>query len=117
MFDDFKKEMAKEFEMTDNSLMSYYLEIKIKQRDGLIRGICKKRYSDQIIWGLEPHGRFMVKSAKCCTVHQVTDQFFPEETFRTWGNYVKGLKETPARLMNRVTTRSGDQARLGASTI
>ncbi|KAK2968246.1 hypothetical protein RJ640_024396, partial [Escallonia rubra] len=40
------------------------------------------------------------------------DQFFPEETFRTWGNYVKSMKETPARLMNRVTTRSGDQAEM-----
>ncbi|KAK3036162.1 hypothetical protein RJ639_029899 [Escallonia herrerae] len=33
MFDDFKKEMAKEFEMTDIGLMSYYLGIEVKQRD------------------------------------------------------------------------------------
>ncbi|KAK2985059.1 hypothetical protein RJ640_022937 [Escallonia rubra] len=33
MFDDFKKEMAKEFEMTDIGLMSYYLGIKVNQRD------------------------------------------------------------------------------------
>ncbi|KAK3030461.1 hypothetical protein RJ639_039146 [Escallonia herrerae] len=32
MFDDFKKEMAKEFEMTDIGLM-YYLGIELKQRD------------------------------------------------------------------------------------
>ncbi|KAK3003876.1 hypothetical protein RJ639_019216 [Escallonia herrerae] len=33
MFDDFKKEMTKEFEMTDIGLMSYYLGIEVKQRD------------------------------------------------------------------------------------
>ncbi|KAK2994415.1 hypothetical protein RJ640_009642 [Escallonia rubra] len=33
MFDDFNKEMAKEFEMTDIGLMSYYLGIEVKQRD------------------------------------------------------------------------------------
>ncbi|KAK3010509.1 hypothetical protein RJ639_010734 [Escallonia herrerae] len=33
MFDDLKKEMAKEFEMTDIVLMSYYLGIEVKQRD------------------------------------------------------------------------------------
>ncbi|KAK2986530.1 hypothetical protein RJ640_005572 [Escallonia rubra] len=33
MFDDFKKEMAKEFKMTDIGLMSYYLGIEVKQRD------------------------------------------------------------------------------------
>ncbi|KAK2986104.1 hypothetical protein RJ640_024603 [Escallonia rubra] len=33
MFDDFKKETAKEFEMTNIGLMSYYLGIEVKQRD------------------------------------------------------------------------------------
>ncbi|KAK3036207.1 hypothetical protein RJ639_030651 [Escallonia herrerae] len=33
MFDDFKKEMAKEFEMIDIGFMSYYRGIEIKQRD------------------------------------------------------------------------------------
>ncbi|KAK3009512.1 hypothetical protein RJ639_014097 [Escallonia herrerae] len=33
MFDDFKKEMAKEFEMTDIGLVSYYLGIGVKQKD------------------------------------------------------------------------------------
>ncbi|KAK3004172.1 hypothetical protein RJ639_019910 [Escallonia herrerae] len=33
MFDDFKKEMANEIEMTDIGLMSYYLGIDVKQRD------------------------------------------------------------------------------------
>ncbi|KAK2976029.1 hypothetical protein RJ640_012069 [Escallonia rubra] len=33
MFDDFKKEMAKEFEMIDINLMSYYLGIEVKQID------------------------------------------------------------------------------------
>ena len=33
MFDEFKKEMIKEFEMTDIGLMSYYLDIEVKQED------------------------------------------------------------------------------------
>ncbi|KAK3043198.1 hypothetical protein RJ639_001631 [Escallonia herrerae] len=32
MFDDFKKEMAKEFEMTDIGSMSYYLGIEMEQK-------------------------------------------------------------------------------------
>uniref|UniRef100_A0A803PIF8 Reverse transcriptase Ty1/copia-type domain-containing protein n=1 Tax=Cannabis sativa TaxID=3483 RepID=A0A803PIF8_CANSA len=31
MFEEFKKDMAKEFEMTDIGLMSYYLGIEVKQ--------------------------------------------------------------------------------------
>jgi len=33
MFEDFKKAMTQEFEMTDISLMSYYLGIKVKQME------------------------------------------------------------------------------------
>jgi hypothetical protein len=33
MFEDFKKAMAQEFEMTDIGLMSYYLEIEVKQME------------------------------------------------------------------------------------
>lgn len=40
------------------------------------------------------------------------DDFLPEESFKSWGNYTKALKETPARLMDRVTTRSLDSAEL-----
>ncbi|KAF8028293.1 hypothetical protein BT93_E1027 [Corymbia citriodora subsp. variegata] len=34
------------------------------------------------------------------------DDFFPEESFRTWGNYWGALKETPARLQDRLLSRS-----------
>ncbi|XP_030479984.1 cationic amino acid transporter 1 [Cannabis sativa] len=37
------------------------------------------------------------------------DDFLPEESFKSWGNYVKALKETPNRLKDRVVTRSIDE--------
>ena len=40
------------------------------------------------------------------------DDFLPEESFKSWGNYVQALKETPTRFINRVTTRSLDSAEL-----
>lgn len=40
------------------------------------------------------------------------DDFLPEESFRSWGNYVKALKETPFRLKDRVLTRSSDTSEL-----
>ena len=50
MFDDFKKEMMKEFEMTDIGCMPYYLNIEVKQKDkgifitqeGYAKGVIKK---------------------------------------------------------------------------
>ena len=36
MFDEFKRVMAQEFEMTDIGLMSYYLGIEVKQNDDSI---------------------------------------------------------------------------------
>lgn len=36
MFDEFKRVMAQEFEMTDIGLMSYFLGIKVKQNDDCI---------------------------------------------------------------------------------
>jgi hypothetical protein len=33
MFEDFKKAMTQEFEMTDIGFMSYYLEIEVKQME------------------------------------------------------------------------------------
>lgn len=32
--------------------------------------------------------------------------FLPEESFKTWGNYITALKETPLRLKDRILTRS-----------
>jgi APA family basic amino acid/polyamine antiporter len=36
------------------------------------------------------------------------NDFLPEESFKSWGNYVQALKETPMRLKDRVLTRSLD---------
>ncbi|XP_074335728.1 cationic amino acid transporter 1-like [Apium graveolens] len=44
----------------------------------------------------------------------IKQPFLPEDSFRSWGNYVNALKQTPARFMNQVLTRSGDQAELEA---
>lgn len=40
------------------------------------------------------------------------DDFLPEESFRSWGNYVKALKETPSRFADRLLTRSLDTTEL-----
>ncbi|KAK2978670.1 hypothetical protein RJ640_023384 [Escallonia rubra] len=48
MFDDFKKGMAKEFEMTDIGLMSYYLRIEVKQRDDGIF-ISQEAYAKEVL--------------------------------------------------------------------
>ncbi|GKV32077.1 hypothetical protein SLEP1_g40708 [Rubroshorea leprosula] len=40
------------------------------------------------------------------------DDFLPEESFKSMGNYVKALSETPHRFMDRLLTRSLDTAEL-----
>ncbi|GKV32080.1 hypothetical protein SLEP1_g40711 [Rubroshorea leprosula] len=40
------------------------------------------------------------------------DDFLPEESFRSMGNYVKALSETPHRFMDRLLTRSLETAEL-----
>ena len=48
MIKDFKKSTMHEFEMTDLSLMSYFLGIKVVQReDGIF--ICQKRYTTELL--------------------------------------------------------------------
>ncbi|KAL8148599.1 hypothetical protein AgCh_005815 [Apium graveolens] len=42
------------------------------------------------------------------------EDFLPEESFKSWGNYVSALKATPSRFVDRVFTRSADQAELEA---
>ncbi|XP_073129299.1 cationic amino acid transporter 1-like [Henckelia pumila] len=42
------------------------------------------------------------------------DDFFPEESFQSINNYVKALKQTPVRLLDRMLTRSNVQAELDA---
>nr|GMD03178.1 cationic amino acid transporter 1-like [Ipomoea batatas] len=44
------------------------------------------------------------------------DDFLPEESFRSWGNYVNALMQTPARLRDRMFSRSSDQVELGAKS-
>lgn len=38
------------------------------------------------------------------------NDFLPEESFKTFGNYINALKQTPNRIVDRVLTRSKDQA-------
>ena len=40
------------------------------------------------------------------------DDFLPEESFKSWGNYGKALSEIPTRLKDRVLTRSQDATEL-----
>ncbi|KAA8519390.1 hypothetical protein F0562_013646 [Nyssa sinensis] len=40
------------------------------------------------------------------------DDFLPEESFKSWGNYARALKETPARLKDRFLARSMDHTEL-----
>ena len=48
MFKEFKQSMFKEFEMTDNWLMSYFLGIEVKQQqDGIF--ISQKKYMMEIL--------------------------------------------------------------------
>lgn len=40
------------------------------------------------------------------------NDFLPEESFQSWGNYARAMKETPLRLKNRFLTRSKDHTEL-----
>ncbi|XP_050225712.1 cationic amino acid transporter 1-like [Mercurialis annua] len=40
------------------------------------------------------------------------NDFLPEESFQSWGNYMKALRETPKRLKDRLLTRSLDSIEL-----
>uniref|UniRef100_A0A7N2LR22 Uncharacterized protein n=1 Tax=Quercus lobata TaxID=97700 RepID=A0A7N2LR22_QUELO len=39
-------------------------------------------------------------------------KFLPDESFHSWGNYMKALKDTPHRLKDRVLTRSLEKTEL-----
>ncbi|KAM1153911.1 hypothetical protein ACFX2I_036284 [Malus domestica] len=45
-----------------------------------------------------------------CTYRK--DDFLPEESFQSWGNYVNALKKTPFRFVDRVLSRSADSTEL-----
>ncbi|KAK8311798.1 hypothetical protein V6Z12_D02G277000 [Gossypium hirsutum] len=56
-----------------------------------------------------PTGNEGVRRRGCsCT----KDDFLPEESFKSWGNYVQALQQTPERFMDRVFTRSLDSTEL-----
>jgi len=40
------------------------------------------------------------------------NDFFPEESFKSWGNYARAIMETPWRLKDRVLSRSQDHTEL-----
>ncbi|KAK4491560.1 hypothetical protein RD792_002312 [Penstemon davidsonii] len=40
------------------------------------------------------------------------EDFLPEESFQSWGNYANALKQTPARLVDRILTRSSVEEEL-----
>ena len=48
MLNEFKKEMTKEFEMTDIGLMSYYLDIEVKKEDKGIQ-ITQEGYAKEVL--------------------------------------------------------------------
>lgn len=50
----------------------------------------------------------VVRRRGCCS----KQEFLPEESFSSFGNYVKALRETPARLRDRLVTRSLDTTEL-----
>ncbi|PIN22427.1 Amino acid transporter [Handroanthus impetiginosus] len=51
-----------------------------------------------------------VTRRRACTCTK--DDFLPEESFKSWGNYVNALKETPTRLVDRVFSRSSVEGEL-----
>ena len=47
---------------------------------------------------------------RVCTLQK--NDFLPEESFKSWGNYGRAIMETPLRLKDRILTRSNDQMEL-----
>ncbi|KAL2252605.1 UNVERIFIED_CONTAM: Copia protein [Sesamum indicum] len=67
MFDDFKRAMSTEFEMTDIGLMSYYLGIKVKQQeDGIF--ISQEAYGKEILKKFEMENCKTVSTLVDCGV-------------------------------------------------
>ncbi|XP_039026384.1 uncharacterized mitochondrial protein AtMg00810-like [Hibiscus syriacus] len=69
IFNDFKKAMAKEFEMTDIGEMPYFLEVEVKQmQDGIF--ISQKKHTEQI-----QNERLQVDSYSYRTIHEIKCKF------------------------------------------
>ncbi|KAI3853567.1 hypothetical protein MKW98_025084 [Papaver atlanticum] len=56
------------------------------------------------------------KRSSGCFCSCKKEDFFPEESFQSWGNYMKALGETKMRLRNRLTTRSSEDEEVNAMT-
>lgn len=65
--------------------------------------------------GTEGNGSTGLKKRRGCGCTK--DDFLPEESFQSWGNYVNALRETPARLADRMFSRSSVQSELEAKAI
>ncbi|KAI4299977.1 hypothetical protein L6164_033397 [Bauhinia variegata] len=59
--------------------------------------------------GIEGGDNTGLRRRGCCFR---TNDFIPEESFKSWGNYGKALMDTPFRLMDRIVTRSKDHTEL-----
>ncbi|KAG0468780.1 hypothetical protein HPP92_018108 [Vanilla planifolia] len=60
--------------------------------------------------GAEIGGDGAVVRRRVCSCTK--DDFLPEESFQSWDNYVRALRETGMRLRDRVTTRSLEQTEM-----
>ncbi|KAL0367342.1 UNVERIFIED_CONTAM: Copia protein [Sesamum radiatum] len=72
-FDDFKRTMAKQFEMTDIGLISYYLDIKLKQRDDGIF-ILQEGYAKKILKKFEMENCMPMSTPMECGVKLSSSQ-------------------------------------------
>ncbi|KAK7354494.1 hypothetical protein VNO80_19958 [Phaseolus coccineus] len=55
-----------------------------------------------------------VRKRRGCTIQK--NDFLPEESFKSWGNYTTALLETPRRLKDRFLTRSSERVEIGEMT-
>jgi len=68
MFEEFKKAMIKEFEMSDIGLMSYYLGIEVKQKeDGIF--ISQQRYAKEMLKLFKMDGCKPISTSVECVLH------------------------------------------------
>ncbi|KAL0314620.1 UNVERIFIED_CONTAM: Retrovirus-related Pol polyprotein from transposon RE2 [Sesamum angustifolium] len=72
MIQDFKENMMKTFEMSDLSLMHFFLRIEINQeKEGIF--ICQRKYTETLL------KKFKMESCKTVTTHLVTGEKYQKE--------------------------------------
>ncbi|KAG9149712.1 hypothetical protein Leryth_012433 [Lithospermum erythrorhizon] len=64
------------------------------------------------VGGTEDDGSGIKRRGCSCS----KNDFLPEESFKSWDNYVNALKKTPERLADRVLSRSDEQKELEAKS-